>query len=134
MKYRDHRGYFTEEAKRAIVMAFESGKSDIKSLCAAHGITGHSTIIRWCRRYGERSYPIMERSPIEKLPIPKNEETTLLLSQIRVLERELKEARFKQATLETLIDIAERHYSIDIKKNSGGKPFSMWPNPGEANP
>jgi hypothetical protein len=47
-----------------------------------------------------------------------------MLNQIKVLERELKEARFKQAALETLIDIAERHYSIVIKKNSGGKPSS----------
>jgi hypothetical protein len=49
-------------------------------------------------------------------------ELELLRKQVSVLTRDLKDARLKQATLETLIDIAERHYSISIKKNTGGRP------------
>ncbi len=117
MGYRTKRGGFTEAFKRSAVLEFEAGKKDIRELSHIYGIKGHSTILKWCRRYGGNRYPIMRKSPIKK-----DEQTLLLLNQVKLLERELKEARLKQATLETLIDIAERHYSIDIKKNTGGKP------------
>jgi len=63
----------------------------------------------------------MEKHNESTRKIQVDDEKTLLRNQVMVLEKELKEARWKQATLETLIDVAERHYSIVIKKNFGRK-------------
>lgn len=119
MDYRTERGYFSAEFKKSVVLEFESGKRDIHELNNLYQIRGHSTILKWCRLYGSVKYPTMRK--IKPSSTGKTEENILLTKQIYVLERELKEARLKQATLETLIDIAEEHYSIVIKKNFGGK-------------
>ncbi len=119
MDFRTERGYFTEEFKRRVVSKVETGRCTIKELNATHRIQGHSTILKWCRLYGGKKYPMMRRTITELRGIRGDDEKVLLRNQIKVLEQELKEARWKQATLETLIDIAERHHSIVIKKNTG---------------
>lgn len=114
---------FPDELKRTIVFDFESGKRDVDELNAIYQIKGHSTISRWCKLYGgSRDQKMNNNKP--KKPSAESEQTLLLLSQVHMLEKELKESRLKQATLETLIDIAEQHYSIVIKKNFGGKRLS----------
>ncbi len=120
MEERDSRGYFTEEFRRSIVAEIESGVLSCAEVSKRYSIRGHSTILKWCRQYGGNQYPIMSR-PQKTGVVLKTDQVLLLQNQVKVLERELREARLKQATLETLIDIAERHHSINIKKNSGGK-------------
>lgn len=112
---------FTEEFKRFVVSEVESGKRNIRELNFDFGIQGHSTILKWCRKYGGHQYPMIKRTPNDLPPSLKNDEASLLRNQVKLLQRELDESRLKQATLETLIDIAEKHYFIQIKKNSGGK-------------
>jgi transposase-like protein len=125
MTERDERGFFTEEFRRWAVSVVESGEQDVVSFSYSHGIRGHSTIMKWCRRYGGKEYPVMakkQKNGVEH--IQDNRQLQLLRNQVKVLESELKEARLKQATLETLIDIAEQHYPIRLKKNTGGKRLS----------
>lgn len=121
MEARNSRGEFSEEFKRKIVAEIELGKRIGKDVSFEYGIKGHSTIMKWCRRYGGNQYSIMSRPRKEGMPNLKDDQVLLLQNQVKVLERELREARFKQATLETVIDIAERRYSINIKKKCGGK-------------
>ena len=121
MKERNSRYGFSENFKRKIVVEIESGKRSGRDVRIAYGIKGHSTILKWCRRYGGNQYSIMNRQNKASVPGLKNEEVLLLQNQVKALEQELKESRLKQVILETLIDVAERHLSIDIKKNFGGK-------------
>ena len=121
MNHRDKRGRFTEEFRRWAVSEVESGTQSSVALSREYGIRGHSTLLKWCRRYGGNEYPIMKKTTKDVARSVKDDRALLLQNQVKMLERELKEARLKQATLETLIDIAERHYSISIKKNIGGK-------------
>lgn len=121
MDLRNNRGKFEEEFKRKIVEEIEAGKRRGSDICLEYGIKGHSTLLKWCRKYGGNQDPMINKErKISSLSL-KDDKVLLLQNQVKVLERELKEARLKQATLETLIDIAENHYSISIKKNSGGK-------------
>lgn len=120
MDYRTEHGYFKEEFKRMVVSELESGQRTVQEVTSTYGILGHSTLLKWCRQYGEKSYSSMRKNG-DTAPIKGDNEKVLLRNQIKVLEQELKESRWKQATLETLIDIAERHHSIVIKKNSGPK-------------
>jgi transposase-like protein len=122
MEYRNGRGYFSEEFRRWAVSTIEAGELSGIELCDRYGIRGHSTLLKWCRRYGGKQYPVMKTRLISASEITKEERQVLILrNQVKALESELKESRMKQATLETLIDIAERHHSISIKKNTGGK-------------
>jgi len=121
MDFRTERGYFSDDFKRAVVAEIESGKRIVSEVESTYGILGHSTILKWLRKYGEKGYGTMKKSCSDGIKIHGNDENALLRNQIKVLEKELKESRWKQATLETLIDIAEHHYSIVIKKNSGRK-------------
>lgn len=119
---RTARGDFTEEFRRWAVSAMESGEISAAELSKRYEIRGHSTLLKWCRRYGGNSYPVMKTRHKSDSAISAEERKILLLkNQVKALESELKESRFKQVTLETLISIAERHYSITIKKNTGGK-------------
>jgi transposase-like protein len=121
MEFRDERGNFTEDFKRWAVAEFEAGRKSLKEYSESYGIQGHSTILKWCRRYGKNEYPVIKKANLGGLPRLRNDQELLLQNQVKMLERELKETRLKQATLETLIDIAERDYSINIKKNTGGR-------------
>ena len=121
MDERNNRGNFTEDFKRKIVTEIELGTRSRNDVIISYGIQGHSTILKWCRQYGGNPYPIMRKTSNTIAISNKDDQVLLLQNQIKGLERELKESRLKQATLETLIDIAERHHSIIIKKNTGGK-------------
>lgn len=121
MDFRSERRYFSEDIKRSVVARLESGAITVTKLKSTYGILGNSTISRWCQQYGKKELQRMKKSDDSVLEIRGDDEKVLLRNQIKVLEDELKEARWKQATLETLIDVAERHYSIVIKKNSGQK-------------
>jgi transposase-like protein len=121
MEGRNIRGEFNEDFKQKIVTEIENGKRSSKDISLAYGIKGHSTILKWCRQYGGNQYTIMSGPRKSGLPKLKDDQVLLLQNQVKVLERELREARFKQATLETVIDIAESRYSINIKKKCGGK-------------
>jgi transposase len=111
---------FPETLRRRVVEAIESGKTTAVEVKRRYHIHGHSTILKWCRRYGRDKYPVTyTRSTLMITGEQKN--TRILQNKIRLLERELNESRLKQATLETLIEIAEETHSITIKKNFGGK-------------
>ena len=112
---------FTEEFRRSIVLKVESGEQSVTELKRQYGILGHSTILKWCRRYGGKQYPVMPRKKVDVSLSHQEKQLQELRNQVKVLERDLKESRLKQATLETLIDIAEKEYSVNIKKNYGGK-------------
>jgi transposase len=121
MAERNSRGRFSEEFKRSMVSAIEFGVYSCAEVEKRYEIRGHSTISKWCRRYGGNQTTIMSNQRKEEHPSLKDDQVLLLQNQVKVLEWELREARLKQATLETLIDIAERNLSVDIKKNFGGK-------------
>ena len=122
---RDKGRHFSEEFKRWSVMALESGEITKDGLKAQYGITGHTTILKWCRLYGKKEYPLRSLEKGLDTQISREERTLQgLRNQVTILERELKDSRLRQATLETLVDVAEKHYSIRIKKNCGGKRLS----------
>jgi transposase-like protein len=114
--------FFTEEFRRAIISAISAGEISSSEAKLRYGIKGHSTILKWYKRYGQGQEGVMNAHRKGKIS-EKDEksELQLLQNQNRLLEIELREARLKQAVFETLIDIAEREYSIEIKKNFGQK-------------
>ncbi|MBA7583241.1 hypothetical protein ES708_25182 [subsurface metagenome] len=115
MEKRNFQGY-TEAFKRHVVQEVESGRITQCEAGRRYGILGHSTILKWFRRYGKtakRSDPtIMVKQDFEKL---------CQANEIKALKAELKEAKFKNLVLETLIEVAEEELHVPIRKKFGAK-------------
>lgn len=111
---------FPESFRKRVVKGIESGKLTAIEVRNRYHILGHSTILKWCRRYGQHKYPVTKARSMP-MSTEERKKVRILQHKIRLLEQELQESLLKQATLETLIEIAEETHSITIKKNSGGK-------------
>ena len=112
--------HFTEAFKLHVVREVELGRITKSEASRRYVILGHSTIMKWCRKYGklmpQRSKgakgTIMEKKDIELLRLE---------NEIKALKQELEDARLKNVVLETLVDVAERELAIPIRKKYGAK-------------
>lgn len=116
----EDRGRFTEALKRHVVREVESGRISQSEACRRYGILGHSTVLKWCRRYG--NHPSYRTPGLRSRTMNEKEiELLQLQNEIKALKHELEDARFKNIVLETLVDVAERELKISIRKKFGAK-------------
>lgn len=110
---------YSEAFKLKVVSEIESGKFRIGEAARVYDITGSTTIYRWLRKYGKSSL-------IQKVVVVKTKNESDKIKQLEKEKRELESAlaktQIKLLAMETLIDVAESHYRIDIKKNCGAMP------------
>ena len=106
---------FSESFKRQVVSEVESGIITPGAAREKYGIPGHSTILRWRRKYGE--------GPPPKGPDggAQTGQVASLRNEVKLLKQELEQARMRAVAMETLVDIAEQTYKIPIRKNCGAK-------------
>ena len=98
---------FTEAFKRHVVLEVEMGRISQSEASRRYGILGHSTILKWCRRYGELPTHRTTKAGVKRMD--KHEiELLRLRNENKALRQELEDARFKNVVLETLVDVAER--------------------------
>ena len=110
---RKHRRY-SEEFKRSIVEAFESGKFSVPQLEKLHGI-GNPMIYRWIYQYSkfnEKGYRVVEMKERETNKVQE------LQSRVEELERMVGQKQIKIDYLEKMIELADEDLKVDIKKNS----------------
>ncbi len=107
---------YSEAFKLKVVSEIESGKFSRGEVRRVYEITGSNTIYRWLRRYGKAS--LIQKTVIVKT---KNESDKIkqLEKEKRELESALAKTQVKLLAMETLVEVAEAHYKIDIKKNCG---------------
>ena len=115
MEERKYQGY-TESFKRHVVREVESGRISQCQAGRRYGILGHSTILKWCRKYGVKA-----GNSVENIMAEDDFEIRCQANEIKALKAELEEARFKNMVLETLVDVAEEKFKIDIRKKHGAK-------------
>ena len=115
MKGSNIQGY-TEAFKRHVVQEVESGRITQCQAGRKYGILGHSTILKWCRKYGKApnisGAGVMQDNKFELLR---------QANEINALKQELEDAKFKNLVLETMVDIAERELHVPIRKKYGAK-------------
>ena len=111
---------FTEAFKLQVVEEVESGRISQSEASRKYDILGHSTILKWCRKYGKQTPHISRKERTGIMP-QKEHELLLLNNEIKALKQELEDARFKNVVLETLVDVAEREFRIPIRKKYGAK-------------
>lgn len=111
---------FTEAFKRHVVGEVESGRISESEANRRYGILGHSTILKWCRKYGKLPSHRTQKAGIKRMD-KKEIELLRMQNEIKALRQELDDARFKNVVLETLVDVAERELRIPIRKKYGAK-------------
>lgn len=107
--------------ERAIQLHFEEGYGE--TTIAKFIPVGHTTIGRWIDNFvgiNGNNYPsAMKKEPRAESDI--QEDVAVLKQKIAELESQLNYQKLRAEAYDTMIDIAEKKFSIPIRKKSGAK-------------
>ncbi len=114
---------FTALQKRAIVRAVMQGALTERAAMAQFGIKGHATIRHWKRAalLENTDLSVQNLLPLEEQITPSPTPTGNESAEIKALKKALEEAQLKVHALETLVDVAEEMFKIDIRKKPGAR-------------
>ena len=112
---------YTLTFKLNVVKEIETGESCTVEVCRKYGIQSRSTVSTWLRKYGtfdwENQTPsTMSKSPEQRI-LELEAQVKLLEKQKAQLERQNYIADSKAIIFDMMIDIAEKEYKIDVRKN-----------------
>jgi transposase len=120
---------YTLNFKLSVVSEVESGALSLSQASLKYGIQGDSTVKKWLRKYGKFDWE--NQSPNH---MPKSQEQHILELEAKVkllekqkaqLEQQRHIADSKAVIFDMMIELAEKEYQIDIRKNLP---------PGQSNP
>ena len=115
--YTPHRK-FTEAFKKQVVREFETGFLKKDQLQRKYGLKGKSSLLTWCRKYGNFEYiASIPREPYMKDPQKE---------RIKELEKKLKEAELKVMVYSKVIEVTNRQLNADIIKKIEAKLPKNW--------
>ena len=107
--------------KLQIVEEIESGQESSHSACRKYGIQARSTIMSWLRKYGNFDWENQTPNNMPKTPEQRimelEAEVKLLQKQKAFLEKQAYVADKKAIIFDMMINLAEKEYQIDIRKN-----------------
>lgn len=108
--------------KLSVVEEYETSQISLSALERKYGIQGSHTVKRWIEKYGNfdkvhKSHGPMEKSKDQQL-LELEQKIKLLERKNARLEKELERQDMKADFFDMMIDIAEKEYKIDIRKNS----------------
>jgi transposase-like protein len=105
--------------KRKVCEELLSGQISIGDIARKYNIPGAGTIMRWVRWFQKEQEYLISLQNMNDSPTHSEHNTN---KSDQDLSTEIQTAKIKIATLETMIDIAEKQFNIDIRKKSGTKP------------
>lgn len=107
--------------KLQIVKEIESGEQSTHSACRKYGIQARSTVMSWLRKYGTFDWENQTPSNMAKTPEQRimelEAEVNVLKKQKTFLEKQGYVADKKAIIFDMMINLAEKEYNIDIRKN-----------------
>lgn len=108
--------------KLQIVEAIELGHTSIAAARRTYGIQGKRTITVWLQKYGnfdwENKVTTMQKKTPEQCLLELEQEIALLKKKNARLEHESERADKKAIIFDMMIDLAEKEYKINIRKNA----------------
>lgn len=108
--------------KLKVVQEIELGKASVTQIRKQYGIQSHATVLGWLRKFGNFDWENQTPSNMPKSPEQKimelEAQVKLLEKQKSFLEQQVFVADKKVIIFDMMIDIAEKEYQIDIRKNS----------------
>lgn len=107
--------------KLQIVKEIESGKLGVSDCRKKYAIQSRSTIVSWLRKYGNFDWDnqtsiCMAKTPEQRI-MELEAEVNVLKKQKTFLERQAYIADKKAIIFDMMINLAEKEYDIDIRKN-----------------
>ena len=115
-------GDYNLSLKLQIVQQIERGELSTTAAQRTYGIQARSTVVAWLRKYGTFDWENQTPSNMEKSPDHKIMEleakVRLLEKQKSLLEQQANVADSKAIIFDMMINLAEKEYKIDIRKNS----------------
>lgn len=109
-----HRRIYSEAFKLQVVKSYESGKRTVLELVREFDLR-EPTVYNWIYKYSDynkKSLQIVEMKDSQQHKLQDLER------QVRDLQQALGRKQMNVDFLEKMIDLANDHYNIDIKKNS----------------
>lgn len=110
--------YFSESFKVKKVQEIERGVSKIAEICKEYEVS-NTAVRKWILKYSTM------KKKAEKMVVESKSDTQTIIElkkQIADLERRLGQKQVQLDFKDTMIDLAEEIYKIDIKKKLGTKP------------
>ena len=113
---------YTMSLKLQIVQEIERGQVTATEATKKYGIQCRKTVVEWLRKFGNfdwenQSLLNMPKTPEQKI-MELEAQVKLLEKQKALLEQQVNFTDKKAIIFDMLIDIAEKEYNIDIRKNS----------------
>ena len=111
---------FSESFKRQKVAEIEKNQSRVSDICREYQVT-RTAIYKWIYQYSA-----MKKKAIRQV-IESESDTKKLLAlreRVKELERIIGQKQIMIDFKDRMIDIAEEHFNIDIKKKFGSQPSS----------
>jgi transposase len=119
MEIRTKGDRYSETFKIHVVSEVENGKLSVAEASRKYNIAGHTTVSKWCRKYGKST---KNQTQIKGTVMAKEEHEIIRLhNEIKALKTNLEDERMKNVVLETMVDIAEKELEIPIRKKYGAK-------------
>ena len=113
---------YSMSLKLQIVSEIEKGNISITQTRRQYGIQSHATVLNWLRKFGNFDWENQTPTQMAKTPEQKimelEAQVKLLEKQKALLERQAFVADKKAILFDMMIDLAEKEYRIDIRKNS----------------
>ena len=108
--------------KLQVVREVESGEISVTGAGRKYGIQCGYTVTKWLRKFGKFDWQCQTPSNMPKTPEQKilelEAKVKLLEKQKALLEHQASQADKKAIIFDMMIDLAEKEYHIDIRKNS----------------
>ena len=111
---------YSEQIKRKAVDDFRSGRHTALELADLY-YCHHQTIYNWIYKYSPADSP---RINVIEMSQSSDQKLQSLQTKIAELERALGQKQIQIDFYEKMIELAEREYDLDLKKNSSLKPSS----------
>ena len=111
----------SDDFKRKVVLEVMSGELSKEGARRVYDIRGKSAVSDWISRFGGDFQWL--QNPVISLPAMAKDSETVeqLKAKIKELQEKLELQKHKAGLFETLIEVAEEHFKIDIRKKSGAK-------------
>lgn len=113
---------YTHTLKLQIVSQVERGELSTHQAQKKYGIQSRSTVMLWLRKYGNFDWENQTPSNMPKSPEQRIMEleakVKLLEKQKTLLEQKVHVSDSKAIIFDMMINLAEKEYQIDIRKNS----------------
>ena len=109
---------YTTEFKQDVVRQIVLGAISEKEAIVKYGVSELQQIKNWIKKYSSQINYVSKNIVMKET---EQSELATILQQKKELEKVLEEANLRIIGLDTLIDVAEKQFNIEIRKKAGTK-------------